>query len=101
MCDEDAPPDEIEVEITDAIDLHTFRPRDIPLVVQGYLEAAHERGFAEVRLIHGKGTGFQRKRVQEILADHPLVLEYFDAPPSRGAWGATIARLRVAGDRSQ
>ncbi len=70
-------------------------PRDIPEVALGYLEAAAERGYREVRLIHGKGTGFQRRRVQEILRSHPLVEEFFDAPPTRGAWGATIARLRV------
>ncbi len=88
-------PPTVVVPISDAIDLHTFAPRDVPTVVEGYLEAAAEKGFAEVRLIHGKGKGVQRKRVQEILAAHPLVSEFFDAPPGRGAWGATIARLRV------
>lgn len=97
MSDEDDAwePEVVEVPIEEAIDLHLFAPRDIPTVVEGYLEAAVERGFREVRLIHGKGKGVQRRRVQEILAEHPLVEEYFDAPPTRGAWGATIARLRI------
>ncbi len=90
----DDTPDEIVVEITDAIDLHTFAPRDIPAVVRGYLEAAHEKGLLEVRLIHGKGKGFQRGRVREILEATPFVEEFFDAPPGRGFWGATVARLR-------
>ena len=97
MSDEDDAwePEVVEVPIEEAIDLHLFAPRDIPTVVEGYLEAAAERGFREVRLIHGKGKGVQRRRVQEILAEHPLVEEFFDAPATRGAWGATIARLRA------
>ena len=87
-------PEVVEVPIGDAIDLHSFAPRDIPTVVEGYLEAAAERGFREVRLIHGKGKGVQRRRVQEILREHALVEEFFDAPPGRGAWGATVVRLR-------
>ena len=93
--DEGGQPESIEVPIEQAIDLHTFAPRDIPAVVEGYIEAAVERGFSEVRLIHGKGKGVQRGRVQQILRAHPLVEECFDAPPGRGAWGATIARLRT------
>ena len=81
------------VEITDSIDLHGFAPRDILDVVDAYLEAAAEKGFREVRLIHGRGIGFQRARVQQLLSRHPLVARYQDAPPSRGGWGATIAWL--------
>lgn len=82
------------VPIEDSIDLHAFAPRDIPSVVESYLEAAVERGFREVRLIHGRGTGFQRKRVREVLAADPRVVSMHDAPPERGGWGATIALLR-------
>ncbi|MDH3786847.1 MAG: Smr/MutS family protein, partial [Acidobacteriota bacterium] len=45
--------------VEDFIDLHPFRPRDIPDVVASYLEAAVEAGFSEVRVIHGRGIGFQ------------------------------------------
>jgi len=80
--------------IEDSIDLHGFQPRDIPSVVESYLEAAAEEGFAEVRLIHGRGKGVQRHRVQQILRDHPLVADFADAPASRGGWGATLVWLR-------
>jgi dsDNA-specific endonuclease/ATPase MutS2 len=63
-------------------------------VVAEYLDAAQARGFAEVRLIHGRGIGVQRKIVQGVLARHPLVAGYADAPPERGGAGATIVRLR-------
>jgi dsDNA-specific endonuclease/ATPase MutS2 len=100
--DDELPPhDDPEPEIVpieDAIDLHGFAPRDIPKVVEAYVEAARERGFGEVRLIHGKGKGVQRARVQQILAASPHVVEFFDGVPGRGGWGATIARLRPAVD---
>ncbi len=88
------PPEVVEVPIEDALDLHTFAPRDIPAVVAAYLEAAARKGLREVRLIHGKGKGFQRKRVREVLAEHPLVEDFQDAPPGRGAWGATLVWLK-------
>ena len=81
--------------IEDSLDLHTFSPRDIPDLVQDYLEACVRRGLREVRLIHGRGTGTQRRIVQSVLAKHPLVLAFADAPPERGGWGATIVRLRM------
>ncbi|MGH0036258.1 MAG: Smr/MutS family protein [Myxococcota bacterium] len=86
----------VVVPIEDSLDLHGFQPREILEVVDAYLDAALERGFVEVRLIHGRGVGFQRHRVQEMLAADPRVEAYADAPPGRGGWGATIARLRPA-----
>ncbi len=85
------------LEIEDSIDLHGFAPRDILSVVEAYLEAAHDKGFEEVRLIHGRGKGYQRARVQKLLSTHPLVLRYRDAPATRGGWGATIAWLKRDG----
>ena len=92
----DADPDiPVEIPIEDSIDLHPFPPRDVPDVVDAYLEAAVEKGFREVRLIHGKGIGVQRDRVQKLLARHPLVSGFHDAPADRGSWGATVAYLKV------
>jgi dsDNA-specific endonuclease/ATPase MutS2 len=82
------------IEIEDAIDLHGFQPKEIPAVVESYLEAAAEKGLLEVRLIHGRGKGVQRRRVQSLLERHPLVEAFSDAPAYRGGWGATVARLR-------
>ena len=79
--------------LEDFIDLHPFRPREIPDVVASYLEAAVEAGFEEVRVIHGRGIGFQRERVRSVLERHPQVAGFCDAPPERGGWGATVVRL--------
>ncbi len=75
------------------IDLHSFSPQDITDVVESYLEAAQDKGFTEVRLIHGRGKGVQRDRVRSLLARHPNVFEFRDAPPERGGWGATLVQL--------
>jgi hypothetical protein len=83
--------------VEDWIDLHTFRPGDVPDVVESYLEAAWEAGFREVRLVHGRGMGVQRDRVRGVLARHPRVLSYGDAEPRRGGWGATVAVLGEGG----
>jgi dsDNA-specific endonuclease/ATPase MutS2 len=83
--------------IEDHLDLHAFRPRDVPEVVRDYLEQALAAGFREVRLIHGRGIGVQRERVRAVLASHPGVESFADAPAARGHWGATLVRLRTAG----
>ena len=83
------------VPIEDAIDLHSFLPREIPSVVAAYLEEAAHAGFREVRLIHGRGRGVQRHAVQRVLAESALVERFADAPPERGGFGATIAWLKT------
>jgi DNA-nicking Smr family endonuclease len=80
------------VPIEGALDLHAFAPRDIKSVVEEYVNAAHEAGLREVRLIHGRGKGIQRGIVQQALERHPLVEAFWDAAESHH--GATVARLR-------
>jgi len=92
MANDEEPVAELPIE--DSIDLHGFQPRDVLSVVDSYLEVAAERGFDEVRLIHGRGKGVQRARIQELLATHPLVAEFRDAPATRGGWGATLVWLK-------
>jgi dsDNA-specific endonuclease/ATPase MutS2 len=77
----------------ESIDLHAFAPRDVVSVVEEYLEAAARKGYREVRLIHGKGTGAQRAAVRALLARHPLVASFSDAPAEAGGWGATRVTL--------
>jgi DNA-nicking Smr family endonuclease len=83
------------IPIEDALDLHAFAPADVRSVVDEYLRAAHAQGFREVRLIHGRGTGTQRASVRALLARHPLVASFRDAPPERGGWGATIVLMHA------
>ena len=57
--------DPLRIPIEGQLDLHTFAPRDIPSVVEEYLNEAHAAGLREVRLIHGRGKGMQRGIVQQ------------------------------------
>ena len=78
----------------DFIDLHPFQPRDIPSVVEEFLQQCIEAEFFEVRLIHGRGVGVQRNIVRSILARHPKVNSFHDAPAEAGGWGATVVTLK-------
>ena len=90
-------PEPVRLEITDAIDLHAFAPRDVGRVVEAYLEEARAAGFRSVRIIHGKGRYVQRAAVRAILARTPFVIAYADAPLERGGTGATVAHLSTGG----
>ena len=81
----------VRIPIESAIDLHAFAPRDIPSVVDEYVNAAAAAGFREVRIIHGRGRGVQRGVVQATLDRHPRVTEFRDDTGSH--LGATIAVL--------
>lgn len=87
-------PDAVELEITDVLDLHSFPPREVPDLVRDWLDAAYEKGFREVRIIHGRGVGVQRKTVRTILEREPRVVSFQDAPGMAGGWGATVVTLR-------
>jgi len=96
MTDEDpeGPDDPVVFPIEDSIDLHAFAPRDIPSVVESYLEAAREAGLREVRIIHGRGKGIQKERVRQVLGRSEHVTHFEEATPDRGGFGATLARLK-------
>ncbi len=64
-------------------------------MVEEYLEEAAEKGLRQVRIIHGRGTGTQRRMVRQALSRHPRVESFGDAPPEAGGWGATLVLLRV------
>jgi dsDNA-specific endonuclease/ATPase MutS2 len=81
--------DPVPVPLEDAFDLHSFHPRDVTSAVGEYLDEAREV-FPEVRLIHGRGVGVQREIVRGLLARRADVADFFDAPPDRGGWGATV-----------
>lgn len=84
----------IQLPITDVLDLHSFLPREIPMLVHDYLYECRKMGIYSLRIIHGKGKGVQKRRIQKLLQQHPMVLSYKDAPPEAGGWGATLVELK-------
>ena len=85
----------VEIPITDTLDLHPFRPNEIKDVAREYLIEAHARGFRQVRLIHGRGIGVQRERIQSLLRSLDFVESFADADPTGGGWGATVVLLKA------
>jgi len=90
-------PEPVILPIEAELDLHTFSPKEIELLLEDYLEACREHGLFQVKIIHGKGTGQLKARVRSLLAKHPQVLQITDA--ETGGWGATRVVLKPQTDR--
>lgn len=88
--DEEEIREEVELPITDVLDLHSFRPSEVEDVVRDYLDAAYGKGLRDLRIIHGKGAGVQRQTVRILLERDSRVEAFGDA----GTWGATWVRMR-------
>jgi DNA-nicking Smr family endonuclease len=82
--------DPVELPIEDTIDLHTFLPKEIAGLVEEYLYQALQKGFREVRIIHGRGAGVQRSIVHSILKKHEHVIAFRDAADH----GSTVVILK-------
>ncbi len=82
-----------EYPIEEELDLHAFPVGELKKVVQEYLYQCHQKGFTEVRIVHGKGIGTQRRMVRKILEESPYVLSFSEPSSALGGWGATMVRL--------
>jgi DNA-nicking Smr family endonuclease len=89
-------PDPVPVPVTGELDLHTFRPRDLGVLLPEYFQECRQRGLLTVRIIHGKGTGTLRTAVHALLGRLPEVRAFRLADDSSGGWGATLVTLAPA-----
>jgi DNA-nicking Smr family endonuclease len=81
------PQEPVQLPIEDELDLHTFRPAEVPDLMHDDLHECVRAGIFSVRIIHGKRKGVEKRRVQQILARHPMVVASRDAPLEAGGWG--------------
>lgn len=91
---EDPDGEPVELPIDGTLDLHAFAPAELGSLLPEWLRACRERGFTEVRIVHGKGTGALRRSVEALLARSPEVVSHRPADETAGGWGATLARLK-------
>lgn len=87
-------PEEVELPIDGELDLHRFRPRDVPELVNDYLDACHERGILQVRIVHGKGIGALRETVHRALEKRDDVARFRLDSETGSGWGATLVELK-------
>lgn len=62
--------------------------------VDKFLDEASMASLAQVRIIHGHGTGALRRAIAEMLKGHPHVARFIGAPPDQGGSGATLVELK-------
>ncbi|WP_414039609.1 Smr/MutS family protein [Acidithiobacillus sp. M4-SHS-6] len=78
--------------IDGVLDLHAFRPREVPDLVREYLHSCRAAGITEIRIIHGKGRGVLRETVHALLRREPMV-KNFRLANDRSSWGATLVDI--------
>ena len=83
----------VKIPIEDVLDLHSFKPKDVPSLLEEYFAACLKEKIYLVRIVHGKGKGLLKRRVQQLLEKNPMVASFKDAPPGAGGWGATLVEL--------
>jgi DNA-nicking Smr family endonuclease len=89
---EDEDLEAVDYPIDGILDLHLFRPGEVKELVADYLDECLKVGILDVRIIHGKGRGVLRRIVHSVLAKHPKVVSYGQAPDA-ASWGATVVKL--------
>lgn len=78
------------------IDVRGRSAEDALEAVERYVDRASLAGGAEIRIIHGKGTGTLKKEIEAFLRASPLIETFRTGEPREGGWGATIVRVRSA-----
>lgn len=60
-----------------------------------FLDHAYMESLAQVRIIHGFGTGTLKNYVHHVLKTHPHIESFGFAPQNQGGNGATIAQMKL------
>jgi DNA-nicking Smr family endonuclease len=87
----------VAIPVTGELDLHTFRPEEVPQLLNDYFAECRRRGITRVRVVHGKGTGALRCQVHARLHQLPSVAGFQQGNETSGGWGATIVTLLPLG----
>lgn len=83
----------VAVEAHPEIDLRGLRVDELEIRLGRGLDDALVAGLPSFRIIHGKGTGALRARVQEILSTDPRVASFRPGDRFEGGTGVTVAEF--------
>lgn len=89
---------QVDESVADEIHLRGMDAETAREELEHYLDRAFAAGKAEVRVVHGRGSGVLRAMVRDVCLHHPAVASFGHPPRSRGGTGATEVRLRGADD---
>jgi DNA mismatch repair protein MutS2 len=81
--------------ISPEVDLRGLTSDDALFRLDKYLDDAYLAGLANVRIIHGKGTGALRQAVRAQLRSHPHIIGQRPGALNEGGDGVTVAELNV------
>ncbi|MBV7389529.1 endonuclease MutS2 [Enterococcus alishanensis] len=76
------------------LDLRGKRYEEALAEVDQYIDAALLAGYAQVRIIHGKGTGALRQGITDYLKNNRQVKSFEFAPANQGGNGATVVTFK-------
>ena len=90
--------------VTVAVTADTDAPQELNVIgcrvddalsrVEKYVDQALLGGLAQLRVIHGHGTGQLRRAIAGFLDEHPLVAKFEPAAPEHGGRGVTVIELK-------
>ena len=81
------------VEASTEINLRGMLADDAEQALLRGLDDATVADIRSIRIIHGKGTGALRARVQQVLKRDKRVKDFATPPPHEGGYGVTVAEL--------
>ena len=81
------------VEPKSEVHLRGLRVDEVESELLPYLDAAVVADLPRFRIVHGKGTGALREKVQQILSSDPRVARYRSAETGEGGRGVTVVEF--------
>jgi DNA mismatch repair protein MutS2 len=80
-------------QVRTEVDLRGMRVEEVDIALPRALDDAVLEALSELRIIHGKGTGALRQRVDELLSEDGRVRSHRMGGPSEGGAGVTVVSL--------
>ncbi len=75
------------------LDLRGMMADEAEFTLEKYLSDCAISNWKNIRIIHGKGTGALRTRVQEVLKSYPGVKSFRYGRPEEGEFGVTVVEM--------